>query len=136
MGSVMVSLDELQRQWPGPNNKPALGDKKLSVQDVISALCDSPDDCLEEITARIERMEANLARLKRVQKMLGGTTRQNNASVDPATTEKVEQCIIKHGPIRAKGVSAKTGVSYTMVGKIAGQSKRIRKLPDGAFTAK
>lgn len=133
----MVSVNEIlkddqirsQKKLP-PYNREA----NMSVNDIVEALCDSPDACLEEINQRIARLEENLKRLKRVQKMLGHSSggKRDAAAYDASLVQSVEKVVLKHGPIRAKDVASKLGnTNYTLVGRIAAQSKLIHRRSDG-----
>lgn len=141
----MVTLQDFQRDESIRRAKglPPFHNRsdKLSVSEIITAFCDSPDECLEEINTRIARLEESLQRLRRVQKMLGGAGAGRRKpgvhfhNLDAKLLAQVEDCIIKGGVVRAKEVADRVGISYTIVGKIAAQSKRVRRRGDGAFEA-
>lgn len=116
---------------PGEDN--ALGRLKMvdvgdSFDRAIELL--AGDDAAEKMSRRIDKLEHELTKLKKLQKALHGgtaTSSQKPMKLDADMESKIVEFLKSSGPKRPSEIGDNLGVSYTMVGKIVRSSQRLAK---------
>lgn len=153
-------LTELAYDWPphncdghdciGPVVSPVCpsGDLIVSIETsaeskveaTLSVLLESKEEALSEIDAKIDRLTADIANLKRMRKLLApaGAGKPGGKSADKdysLLAERIVDAIAEHGPMRAKQVGKVLGeVNYTYIGRaVANSPALLRKRDDNVI---
>lgn len=121
--------------WRADNHS---GDSEMDLSQAIEKLATADEVELEAIDEEIERLSLRIERLKRVRKVLGGSSPKpkSNGSMKgdwPVLEAKIVAIVKESGPLRPKVIGQRMGVNYTTIGKIANASSKLTRLEDGTI---
>jgi len=101
--------------------------EKMNIDQAIEAL--TSDGAEEKINERIERLETELAKLKKLRRMYvvnepspGGSRKE----VDPALESLIVKAVAK-GPKTPKQIADEIGIHFMSVGKMVARSVKLKK---------
>jgi len=104
---------------------------EMSIDDAITLL--TSDDAAQRVVERIENLEAELEKLRRLSRSLYNQTKPKSAAPavtpyrNPENEAKIVEVIKTHGPMTATQISELCGLSFTTIGKLAEHSELLTK---------
>lgn len=87
------------------------------------------DDAAAKLSKRIEQLDKELSKLKKLQKALYGVSvvRGKTTAVNPEIEKQVVQLLTSRGPMKPKDIGEALGVNYTHIGRVVNSSKKLEK---------
>lgn len=122
----------------------------MSIEQLVNVLCQADDQVVNELDRKIAELEAQLANLKRVRRLLGGkpggggridagiairrTIFHRSRGDSEQLLAKMCEVLKAMGPLRAKELATEVGeTNFAYIGRLAAATQKIRKRDDGCF---